>query len=236
MIKLIQLNVEGDKHLDKILPFLRQENPDVICLQEFSETAFNLFKKELSMEGVLAPMSREEGVIFGASILTKLPIQTSDYQYYYKPEEELLGGERYEGDLGWLHCALVRADVVSGDDVFTVTTTHFPKNHVGKEVSDFQRELQVSITKMLNSIPELIFTGDTNCPRGTEIFDNWATIYKDNIPKDAVTSLDKNLHRAGYLPYMVDALFTTPHYEVVDIKLVDGVSDHLAVVASIKKI
>lgn len=236
MIKLIQLNVEGDKHLDKILPFLKQENPDVICLQEFSETAFNLFKTELSMDGILAPMSREEGIIFGAGILTKLPIKVSDYQYYYKPGEELLGGKRHEDDLEWLAFALVRADILSGDDTFTVTTTHFPKNHIGREVSDFQKKLQVDLTKMLNSMPEIIFTGDTNCPRGTEIFDNWATIYKDNIPKEVVTSLDKNLHRAGYLPYMVDALFTTPHYEVVNIKLVDGVSDHLAVVASIKKI
>jgi hypothetical protein len=34
---------------------------------------------------------------------------------------------------------------------------------------------------------------------------------------------------------MVDGLFTTPAYEAQDVKLVDGVSDHMAVVAPITK-
>jgi len=34
-VKLISLNIEGDKHLDdKILPFFDKEKPDVLCLQE----------------------------------------------------------------------------------------------------------------------------------------------------------------------------------------------------------
>ena len=34
-MKLISLNIEGDKHLDdKILPFFDKEKPDVLCLQE----------------------------------------------------------------------------------------------------------------------------------------------------------------------------------------------------------
>ncbi|MCE9628392.1 MAG: endonuclease/exonuclease/phosphatase family protein [Candidatus Vogelbacteria bacterium] len=236
MIKLIQLNVEGDRHIDKITPFLKTEKPDVLCLQEVSEVSFNLFKAELGMTGLFAPMLTNSEGILGAGVLSQLSIITSKADYYWRGVDHLPGSKMHPLDVYWSVFALVRVDVVSGDDVFTVTTTHFPKNHVGNEVSDFQKELQVDLTKMLNSMPELIFTGDTNCPRGTDIFDNWATMYKDNIPKEVVTSLDENLHRAGYLPYMVDALFTTPHYEVVDIKLVDGVSDHLAVVASIKKI
>jgi hypothetical protein len=34
---------------------------------------------------------------------------------------------------------------------------------------------------------------------------------------------------------MVDGLFTTPVYQTSNVKLVDGVSDHMAIVAEIHK-
>jgi hypothetical protein len=33
--------------------------------------------------------------------------------------------------------------------------------------------------------------------------------------------------------YVVDGLFTTPEYKATDVGLVDGVSDHMAIVATI---
>ena len=35
---------------------------------------------------------------------------------------------------------------------------------------------------------------------------------------------------------MVDGLFTTPAYKASDVKLVDGISDHMAIVAKINRI
>ena len=69
-----------------------------------------------------------------------------------------------------------------------------------------------------------------------EAFDRIARKYKDNIPKKYKTSLDQNLHRVKGLQYMVDGLFTTPGYKASNVKLVDGVSDHVAIVADIEKV
>jgi exonuclease III len=32
-MKLININIEGDKHFDTVIPFLEKEKPDVLCLQ-----------------------------------------------------------------------------------------------------------------------------------------------------------------------------------------------------------
>jgi hypothetical protein len=69
---------------------------------------------------------------------------------------------------------------------------------------------------ILKTKKDFILTGDTNCPRGTELFDSLAKDYKDNIPQDAVTTIDKELHRVGFLPYVIDCMFTTPEYKVGD--------------------
>ncbi|MEA2056412.1 MAG: hypothetical protein U9O78_01685, partial [Patescibacteria group bacterium] len=48
-MKLISVNIEGDKHLDKVLPFLKKEQANVICLQEIYEHQQKNFEKELKM-------------------------------------------------------------------------------------------------------------------------------------------------------------------------------------------
>jgi hypothetical protein len=74
-----------------------------------------------------------------------------------------------------------------------------------------------------------------NAPRGKESFSRLAKKYKDNIPPEYKTSIDQNLHKVKGIQFMVDGLFTTPSYKASDVKLVDGVSDHMAVVAEITK-
>ena len=36
--------------------------------------------------------------------------------------------------------------------------------------------------------------------------------------------------------FMVDGLFTTPTYRALNVKLIDGISDHMAIVAEINKV
>ncbi len=61
-------------------------------------------------------------------------------------------------------------------------------------------------------------------------------MYTDNIPSCYTTSIDPHLHRAGALDLLVDVLFTTPKYRASDVRLVSGLSDHMAVAGNIEKI
>ena len=58
---------------------------------------------------------------------------------------------------------------------------------------------------------------------------------RDNIPPPVTTSIDGPLHRAGDLGLMVDGMFTTQGYEAREVRVVDGVSDHCALVATVAR-
>jgi hypothetical protein len=68
-----------------------------------------------------------------------------------------------------------------------------------------------------------------NFPLGGELFAILARHLKDKIPAHYATSIDPNLHGAGPLQMMTDAMFSTPRYAVWDVELHSGVSDHCAV-------
>jgi hypothetical protein len=75
--------------------------------------------------------------------------------------------------------------------------------------------------------------GDFNAPRGRLIFDRIATKYKDNIPPYVTTTIDKNIHHAGDLQLVVDGLFSTSKYEVRSVQVLDGLSDHCAIIGEV---
>ena len=237
-MKLISLNIELNRHRDKVLSFLKKESPDVICLQEILEEDFPIYKKELQMEGALEMWylmnftkdSRHiklNGQKHGVAIFTK-KILNSGSIYYNKHEESIDRPVQDDNVLLWIETEDNKGEV------FKFMTTHLPVT-VNGETTDYQLQVVSLLIKELEKNPEFVFCGDTNAPRGREAFSLLANKYKDNIPQEDQTSLDQNLHRVKGLIYMVDGLFTTPGYKAENVRLVDGVSDHMAIVADIKK-
>jgi hypothetical protein len=89
-MKVISLNIEGNKHYELVLPFLHTENPDVICLQEVLEDDVNMFFSEFpEMIGTFKPFtyygSKHEryasmsGKIFGNLVLAKNAYTTDSF-------------------------------------------------------------------------------------------------------------------------------------------------------------
>lgn len=242
-MKLISLNIEGNKHLDRQVPFFKAENPDVLCLQEVFETDFEFFKKELGMEGAFVPMHRsrlffEEGQPFvplGLAILTKCRQKDVKVNYYWKTQDELtdfIFGE--EGAFDRQHRFLLTVCIESASSKkFFIGSTHFTWSF-GGNVSESQLRDMSSMMKELDRFEQIILCGDFNAPRGREIFGMLASKYIDAVPPEYITSLDNNLHKVKDIPsYMVDGLFHTRAYEVKGVRLKDGVSDHCAIVAEI---
>lgn len=231
--------MEGDKHLDLIVPFLKKENADVLSLEEMSEKTFQSLKKEFGMEGFFAPLfaksSSGKFPPVGTAIMTRFAILEGKSEYYQKSDK----GEINDNDpffFEQLDHALISATISFEGKEYKIAATHFPKNMPGSEISPYQRKVFKSLLELLDRFSDIILCGDTNCPRGTELFDTLARRYKDNIPQSAVTTLDPTIHNAGFLPYVVDGMFTSPEYQVKNIRLQDGVSDHLAVIAEIERV
>ena len=240
--KLISLNIEGNKHLDRVVPFLQKSGADVICLQELLEPEFNLLIKKLAMPGMFAPATRIgekdakniSGIpaVEGVGLLTRLPFTHIEHKYYSGSHHPI---PRFVyGDMATVNRALVIAKLHKGGVPFMIATTHFTWTPDGK-ADDRQRKDMGAMLRALDETGEFVLTGDFNAPRGGEIFTDLATLYKDNIPEKYMSSIDPVLHSHGKPRVMVDGLFTTTQFGTRNVELVCGVSDHCAVVGEIYK-
>ncbi len=240
-IRLISLNIEGRKHLDLVLHFLQKRKPDVVCIQELFEKDVPYFERGLGMKTRFVPMTLrghgEKGVgtsmPMGIGIMSALPMTEPSIRYYYGNPDSL--PNFVWADMKTVNRMLLYTTVTKNGTAFTIGTTHFSWTPDGT-VNSLQREEVQKLLAILADIPEIVFCGDFNAPRGWEIFTAIAQKYTDNIPKQYTTSIDGTLHRAGPLTLMVDGLFSTPHYKIENVSLQCGVSDHCAIVAEVKRI
>ena len=241
-IKLLQLNIEGSRHLSRVLPFLAEEGPDVLCLQEVYESDIPEIVQTLgnSIQYLFSPNLRttKEGVVLveGSIILSKHPITARITEYYTDKAGMLREYDHStkETNRNTQSFSVTACDILIHDLPFRIATTHFTWTPDGK-VDDFQRIDVQSMLKVLKPMGELVLTGDFNAPRGGEIFSILEREFTDNVPKEYLSSLDPHLHRVGHLELMVDGIFSTPSYAVTDVAMICGVSDHCTLRATIGK-
>ncbi len=237
-LRLVSVNIERSKHLDRIIPFLLERDPDVVCFQELNESDIPQFIAALGGELVFAGHGMhpadppEEGSILqGVAIWTRNPVVTHMKSYYVGSEKTVLHAPpHYLASAN----ACLSVDINHAGAIFRIVTTHFTWTPDG-EPSDLQRTNLTGMLAILDGSGEFVLCGDFNAPRGGEIFSSLAARYKDNIPSKYTTSIDGALHRAGPLPLMVDGLFSTDAYAAHDVSLESGVSDHCAIVATVVK-
>ncbi len=242
-LKLVSLNIEGNKHLERVVPFLEKAEADVICLQELLEPEFDFLIKKLGMAGMFAPMTRigkDEAknlsgipAVEGVGFLTRLPFTRIEHRYYAGDHHPI--PHFRPDDMSTTNRVVVFGKVRKNDMSFNIATTHFTWTPDG-EADDRQRRDLAGMLQILDEIGDFALTGDFNAPRGREIFNDLSVLYKDNIPNRYTTSLDPKISRYGdKVSVMVDGLFTTPEYRVENVNLVCGVSDHCAMVGEIYK-
>lgn len=234
-LKIISLNIEQDRHLDCIIPFLQQQKPDVVLLQEVLHKDITKLENALEMKSVFTQLSflqcEKDVQKYGMATFSSLPIVNTHHAYYKGSGDALFLMLLEEAEK--MARAILMTEVVKDNQSYCLINTHFTWSPDGNPTALQHENLNVFF-QLLEQIPEFILCGDFNAPRGTAIFEKIASKYKDNIPLDIQTTIDKNLHRAGDLGLVVDGLFTTPRYSVESIKLFDSLSDHWAIVASVR--
>jgi len=234
------INIERSRHLSRVATFLGARSPAVVCLQELVADDLAALKGGLGYEHhFYVPMCRFPDAggprTIGIGIFSR--------HAFLSTEDICYGGEgsgldvvdrtsaesRFQTNL--YSVALVRIEL--GGDIFTIGTTHFPWTDDAR-TCDFQRTACDTLLHLLKE-RSLVFAGDFNAPRGGEIFSRLAAAWTDNIPPACTSSLDRTLHRVGHRELMVDGLFSTAEYNVSEVALHEGVSDHRAVTALIGK-
>lgn len=239
-MKIISLNVEGQKHLSRVREFLVRENADVVCLQEyFPETRENLlsdypyyffvptYKVDQDQNGLKHSATRVWGELIASKVAFKHTevrrVTMDDYGSEYLPS--------YPQD-NHLPSLLV-VELVNDMKVATIHFTWTPNGTVTLRQNRHIKEL-LEMTKA----EELIICGDFNIPRGNEMYHELRKVWQDNIPEKIESTIDPKLHYAnkkqeGKLKLVVDYAWSTPKYQVRDVRVECGISDHCAVIAEV---
>lgn len=242
-IKLVTINIEGDKHFDRVFPFLQLQQADVVCLQEVFEADLELFTVQLGGTISFAPLTNMTLAnqvdhaprgLWGIAIWLRDGLQARAITTHY-----------YRGDAkqaletahpGYGACRAVQlATVGSGGVEYTIATTHFTWTPDGKpderQWSDYH-----ALVEQLTPFPELVLCGDFNAPRGGDIFAAFCQHFTDNLPKNIDSTIDPVLHRLkDSVHVVVDTIFSTDAYRVENVIVSEGVSDHKAISASIDR-
>lgn len=224
-IKIVQLNVEKNRHLDKVIPFLKKQNADVVCLQEVMQHDIATIEKETGLHGFFAPISFQPKIndVQGNVILSRYPIiEFSIYTYIHM--------ENYLGEKLSHNISIAK---IAADTEYTIMCTHFPVTPNGK-IDDNQKKAWDKLKIKLASYDQFVLAGDFNAPRGREMFAKFTEMLKDNLPPEVKTTLDPKHHRHPHLVYAVDNIFSK-NMVVSNVKVVDNLSDHKAIVATITK-
>lgn len=250
-LKLVSVNIEGIRHLDAVTAFLQKEQPDVVCLQEVFEESVEQLAESLLARAFYTRMSSvvEENIHLetrGMLGLLQLvapgwKVQEHQAQYYVgSPENTPIffhneNPNALNRAVSWVTVER-ETDVASGNlpntETHTIATTHFTWSPKGSTTDEQLRDFS-HMEQILHNLPPHIFCGDLNAPRGKEIFSRLSQTYTDNVPPEVTSTLDPKLHRNGKIELVVDGLFSSPGILVKDVRIVQGISDHCAIVATI---
>lgn len=244
-MKLISINIEGDKHLNRVLPFVSHELPDILCLQEVTRPTFSQLET-MGYSCIFLPLTRrlyrDELLEEGIALCTHTPVQNIQL-YYYRGAETGLEIFRDDRINETYKNGVLSASVTLGEKSFTVATTHFTWTPDGELPSAEQINDMDVLLSHIETLEPHIICGDFNIPRNHNVlYKRLTERYTDSVPMTYASSLDASLHRLGSVPekqhlftsFMVDYIFTQPPYTACDVRLEFGLSDHAAVVATIQ--
>ncbi len=239
-LTLVSLNIQRSNHLHLVLPFLARQMPDVACIQELFESDIPKLGEALGGAACLfAPMSRfvraQPPEIMGVGIFSRYHFRDSGMSYY-RGDPARLPSLDQDNPATWnnKNFPLLWCDTEKDSILYRIATTHFTWTPDGQADDDQRRDVK-ELLGVLAPLGPLVLTGDFNAPRGREIFSTLAQQYTDNVPTRYTTSLDMEYHRKDNLELMVDGMFSTPEYQVTDVELVSGVSDHRAITSVVTK-
>ena len=238
VVKLITLNIQGDRNIKRVIPFLEKEKADVACLQEIFVSDFEEIRKKLAIKGYFCPMTYIDNKVyhertekegpFGIAIMSKLICE--------KPKADYYSGDGTCPVLtssGIIDRVLFHSGFYKNGQVFHIGTTHFEWTPDGR-TSNRQRLAFRNLMSVLEDADDFVLCGDFNAPRGREIYNLFLEEgFKDNLPLDIKSTIDTKYHWNKNLELVVDTIFSRGKYNVSNVRVVDGLSDHKAVVGDI---
>ncbi len=195
----------------------------------------------------------------GSAILSKFPIiEKNIFPYgkhtpgeppHYDPYVLLSAYNRRTSERYGYHYAVLLAKVqLESGEMINITTTHFPvvdhqtpehEDHVldkierVDEIDLFRTYFDQFINIIKNLKSPLVFTADMNNQRGEFIYDTLAHTLDDLTPKNIDSTIDPLIHRRKDLKLVVDTIMISSDLQSNEAEIIEGISDHKALLAHI---
>lgn len=249
-IKAITLNLfEGGIYFDNIEKFLKEENPDILCLQEaYNSKGKKLAKNFRSIEMLrkilpnyyyhFAPeflhIRKEERIDMGNAIFSKFPIVETAITFYNSPYGEYEAHTECDNkyDFSVIPRNLQYAKIkLSGTD-FSVFNTHGIWGYHG---NDTERRLQMGemIIRQIRNKNNVLLAGDFNLFPTTLTVKNIQKYLKNVFDDTLPTTFNMKLkpHPGNYANSTVDMIFTSKNIRTLRKYCSNAdVSDHFPLV------
>ena len=222
-MRIVSVNIEGSRHLERVAALLDELEPDVVCVQELFKRDQKLITERYT-HCAFASMTLQErdGHPYeevGLGFASNEAFEPISHRYggpqtlttYIRSDETRL--QR------WLLGGVV--------DGTTIMTTHMMVTP-DASIMPFQFKDAEAIIGFLEEHHRIIFCGDLNTPRTGPIFERFASVLIDTIPGEVTTTLDQQLHRSAPIHLVVDGAFVRGIEARTSLRF--GVSDHAALI------
>jgi endonuclease/exonuclease/phosphatase family metal-dependent hydrolase len=234
-VRVLSLNIEGSNHIDSVQELIRSKRPDVICLQEvrmpeFVARTFADVDGKRVYDQRFDAMGCHAGHIQGVATLWKERKCQNGAACYSQRDFDAarhssLDADTYSRVLSWVRYG----GIVVANTHFVWTPDGEPSDVQWREVKTLRRALAVLEARFGG----FVCAGDFNAPRGRAVYAALLDGYLDHLPPSIDSTLDPQLHRTASknLRLAVDTIFGT--YPALEVETLGGVSDHLAILATI---
>jgi endonuclease/exonuclease/phosphatase family metal-dependent hydrolase len=235
-IKLLTLNIESDRHLDRVEAVIAEHLPDVVCLQEVLEPDCARLASAGGYDvkftvSAHRPDWRGAHRHWGVAVMCRVPVRSRSEHYY--SEDLRIPVVREPNDV----CrVVVVTELEYQGRPYRIANTHFTWSPDG-HIIELQRDDFARLKRALSAYPDYVLCGDFNAPRGREMFGMFVDELglTDHLPASVTSTLDPQFHRVSTLQLVVDTIFSTPQYRVTQTRVLEGISDHKGILARIER-
>lgn len=247
-LKIVSLNIWRGALIDDALKFLKQQNPDIIALQEVTNSPDPSLDREFRLYQILcdqlgypyhsfAPMlinNTPEGKIpEGPAVLSRMPLQEASPVFFMPFRDDYV--DIPENFATSSRCMQhVRLDTPSGKlDLYNI---HGIWDLDGERYSAERQHMSKLICEEIQGKSRVLLMGDTNAQPANQALRN-VEKYLNSVFGTSLASTF-NMRRKtnpGYATAAVDMMFLSPGIQVItkDVPRVD-ISDHLPLVVTVR--
>src|SRR3990167_5217664 len=248
-VKFIQINIYKGQYLDALISFLKDQNPDIIAMQEVTAGELNLcdknldlfeyFKKELDWNGVIdkvmKPVDSPESFL-GNAVFSKYQIIDSETlvlktfnEFTLAKFHDFKNFTNFPRNLLSAECVLNgrKIRVISWHAAWTAPPADTEETlRQAKEVAGFLQNLKEPFILGcdMNAVPQSKTAAFINQAANNLMMNSG--VLQTNHPK---------IHKIAPRGFLIDYIFTSHHFKLKKLEVPEvTISDHLPVIAELE--